>query len=132
MSILRSALVSMFVLVVSINLAQAETNISLPSGITAAINKGDAGSLSVFFNSSIDLVILGRESMCSKSQAEQIMRDFFNKYPNQGFEVLFEGGKENSKYAIGRYTTTNQIFRVYILIKAQIIHQIRIEKDDAN
>ena len=104
----------------------------LPPAVSTAMKAGNAQELSKHLNNSVELIVLGNESVCSKTQSEQILKDFFTKYPPKGFSVLFEGGKDNSQYAIGKLTTASGSFRVYFLIKAQIIHQIRIEKEDGN
>lgn len=105
---------------------------SVPDGLKNAIKSGNAKETAKFFNSSIELDILGNENVYSKAQAEQILRSFFEKHPVTGFTILFEGGKDSSQYAIGKLTTSKGTFRVNILIKAQIILQLRIEEDNGD
>lgn len=102
---------------------------NLPAGVISAMKSGNASELASFFNSSIELNLMGKESIYSKSQSIVIMKDFFSKYPPTGFVIKFEGGKENSQYAIGNLTTTQGNFRVNFLIKNQLIHQLRIDKE---
>ena len=72
--------------------------------------------------------------MYSRSQAEQILLKFFLDHKPLAFKIIFEGGKENSRYAIGSLTTKETKYRIYILIKKQdgepLIHQLRIEEED--
>jgi hypothetical protein len=101
----------------------------LPQAVITAMKSGNAAGLSPNLNNSVEISVLGNESVCSKAQTEQILKDFFAKHTVKSFSVLFEGGKENSLYAIGKLVTANGSFRVTYLIKGQIIHQIRIEQE---
>jgi len=79
-------------------------------------------------------MILDNEDVYSKSQAELIMKDFFSKYPPAEFVIVHEGGREASRYAIGRLVTEKTVFRLYFLLQKLednfFIHQMRIEPDD--
>jgi hypothetical protein len=106
----------------------------IPSSIIQALDAGKSSELSAHFNSTIELVILEEEDVYSRIQAEQILKNFFMEHRPGSFKVIFEGGKENSRYAIGTLTTSGGSFRVYFLLKMQsskpLIHQLRIEKED--
>lgn len=113
--------------------AQAD---GIPEGIVLSFKAGNATELSKFFHSTIELIILDKEDVYSRSQAEQIIRKFFSEHKPGAFRIIFEGGKENSRYAIGNLQTPGQTYRVYILLKNQdgspFIHQLRIEEEDDN
>ena len=106
----------------------------IPEGIVLSIKAGNAEELIKHFHNNVELIILDKEDVYSKSQAEQILRKFFIDHNPLGFKIIFEGGKENSRYAIGSLTTKETTYRVYILIKKQdgepLIHQLRIEEED--
>jgi hypothetical protein len=106
----------------------------IPDGIVLAFEAGNAAELAKHFNTSIELVILEEEDVYSKTQAEQIIRKFFSENKPSSFTVIFEGGKEPSRYAIGKLVTSTGPYRVYLLIKdhegSPLIHQIRIESEE--
>ena len=106
----------------------------IPDSISSAFKAGNSKELVKHFNNSVELVILENEDVYSKTQAEMILRDFFDKHPTKNFAILHQGGKNGSKYAIGDLTTTKGNFRVYFLLKkreeAYLIHQLRIEKEN--
>jgi hypothetical protein len=111
---------------------------SIPNEIYSAIKTGNSKELAKYFNNNIDLVILEKEGVYSKPQAELILKDFFAKNtinPTDGFVKLHEGGKDASKFIIGTLYTNKGQFRVYLLMKTIsgnfAIHQFRIE-DDSN
>ena len=126
-------LLVLFLLPVMPVIGQAD---KIPEGIVLSLKAGNAEELAKFFHKNVELIILEKEDVYSKSQAEQIIRKFFLEHKPQGFKIIFQGGKENSRYAIGSLTTKETTYRVYILIKKQdgepLIHQLRIEEEDEN
>ncbi|MBA7529672.1 hypothetical protein ES705_21870 [subsurface metagenome] len=107
----------------------------IPEQIIAAFNAGDASKLSQYFHKTIELTFFKKEEIYSKTQAEIILRDFFAKNPPKQFKILHEGGKESSKYAIGRYISNSDTYRITFLLKTidsrVFIHQLRIENEYA-
>jgi hypothetical protein len=107
---------------------------AIPEGIILAFKAGNAEELAKHFNNNIELIILEKEDVYSKNQAEQILRKFFTDHNPASFNIIHEGGKETSRYAIGSLSTSSGNFRVSFLIKNQdgtpLIHQLRIEKED--
>jgi hypothetical protein len=77
---------------------------------------------------------MSTEDLYSRKQAEQIMKQFFTEHRPTSFKIIFEGGKETSRYAIGNLTTETDEYRIYLLIKSEgdqtLIHQLRIEQED--
>jgi hypothetical protein len=112
-------------------LAQAD---KIPEGIVLSFKAGNAAELSKHFHNNVELIILDKEDVYSRSQAEQILRKFFGEHKTKAFKIIFEGGKESSRYAIGSLQTAKGRFRVYVLIKKQdgspLIHQLRIEEEE--
>lgn len=110
--------------------------VNINDGIISAIKAGNSKELAKFFNSNIELIILDKEGVYSKSQAELILKDFFSKnVPTQDrFLKLHEGGKDASKYVIGTLITTKGRYRVYYLMKSLnndlSIHNFRIEDEN--
>ena len=126
---------SLWIIIGLITISQAVFSGEIPGQIISSFNSGDASKLSQYFNQTIELTFFEKEEIYSKTQAEIILRDFFTKNPPKQFIVLHEGGKESSKYAIGRYTSNSKTYRITFLLKtinSQIfIHQLRIENEYA-
>lgn len=90
----------------------------ISKGIAEAIRKGNVNDLSNYFNSTIDLSILGKEGSYSKAQATQIVKEFFTKYPPKTFEIKHQGSSsDGSNYVIGSLVTAKGKFRTNYLIK---------------
>ena len=104
----------------------------IPDEVILSLKKGNATTLSNYFNQNIELVVLDKDDVYSKDQARQIVSSFFSNNPPQRFTIIHQGGKEGARYAIGNLTTPRGVFRVYFLLKENgeklYIHQLRIEK----
>jgi hypothetical protein len=118
----------------------AQTVTAAPYGdiggdIAAAIRGGKAQEVARWFSNNVDLTVLGKEEMYSKAQAEQVLRDFFVKYPPLSFDLSHKAtNPAAAQYGIGTYKSTNRSkFRVYFLIKKignqQFIQQLSIENE---
>ena len=104
----------------------------IPEQVILSLKSGNAAKLASHFSQNIELVVLDSENVYSKAHAQQVIDDFFKKYPPQGFTIIHQGGKGDSSYAIGNLQVKDDKFRVYFLVKTQngasYIHQLRIEK----
>jgi len=122
---LISLLFSLFVLA-TVSFAQ------IPDGIVTSIQNGNDTGLAAFFNENVELVVQTHDDVYSKSQAQQIVAEFFKSNKPKQFSIVHQGGKDGARYAIGSLTTNTGTFRVYFLLKNKnnnsYIHQLRIEK----
>jgi hypothetical protein len=107
---------------------------SIPQPIVDALKNGNASELAKYFNVNIDLTILDKQDIYSKTQAESLLKEFFAKNVPSNFKIIHQGGKDDAQYFIGALTTSTGIYRVSILMKGQgksfLIHQFRIEKEN--
>lgn len=103
----------------------------LPDGVVIALKSGNAKDLAKYFNSNIDLTIIEKQDIYSKTQAEIILKEFFVKNIPSNFTIMHQGGKEGSKYVIGNLVTSTGTYRVSLFLKlqgvTQVIQQLRIE-----
>jgi hypothetical protein len=104
----------------------------IPDGIVSSIQNGNGQALAGFFNENVELVVDTHDDVYSKSQAQQIVSEFFKANKPKQFSIIHQGGKDGARYAIGSLTTNTGTFRVYFLLKNKdsisYIHQLRIEK----
>jgi hypothetical protein len=124
----------LILMIIGLNLqiANCKSGSDVPEGLKLAFKSGSAKDIISYCNNSIELDILGNENICTKAQAEQIIKSFIEQHPVMNFTVLFEGGKETSQYAIGKLVTSKGTFRVNLLFKLKKIIQLRIEEDNGN
>ena len=134
MKTLKKALPLIIIFSFIFNLGAFTYNQEIPRDIAIAFKVGSAEELARYFNNTIELVILDKEDVYSKIQAQQIVDNFFTDHYPKSFEFIHQGGKGESKFAIGKLVTFNGTFRVTILIKLKndkpFIHQLRIETEN--
>ena len=124
----------LFLIFATLSLFSAASILDPYEDIANAIRSGDAKSVSRYFSSSVDLTLIGQEDVYSKAQAEQILKDFFNKNTPRSFSIIHRGeSKDGSKYAIGNLTTSGGNYRVYYYFKVAAgnvnIQELRFMKE---
>lgn len=103
--------------------------------ITNALKTGNAPALATYFHTTIDLTIIQKQGTYSKSQAEQVVQNFFSDNKPTNFISNHNGTSgEGSKYMIGSLTTSTGEFRVYVYFKningAELIQTLRFEQEE--
>jgi hypothetical protein len=102
--------------------------------IDMALSSGDASGVSKYFGPSVDITINNSTSTYSRTQGEQVLRDFFSKNAVRDFDIEHSGnsGGSAATFTIGYLSTGNGRFRVYMWLKpgdnGYILKQIRFEK----
>lgn len=110
--------------------SQAETI----NKVKEAIKAGSAKEISQHFYQTIDVTLEGDIQNYSKTQAEYVLKEFFQKYPPSSFMIVHQGAsKAGMPYAIGQYISGENTFRVWLRIKksdnAYLIHEISFIKE---
>lgn len=104
---------------------------NVTDNVVSAFQNGNAAQLANYFNSNVELIYDGPGKIYNKSQAQMIMKDFFNDNVPNEFTRIHEGDKDSSIFLIGNLSTSGSRFRVSILMKKSgnsfLIHQIRIQ-----
>ncbi|HEU5052880.1 MAG TPA: DUF4783 domain-containing protein [Hanamia sp.] len=107
------------------------THISF-SEVINAIKSGNASEVAKYFDNTVELTLPEKSSAFSKSQAQMVLRDFFNQNPVKNFQVIHQSEKAGSEYCIGNLITSNGAFRTTIYLKQvnskQLIQELRFEK----
>ena len=101
--------------------------------VNKALKTGDAALLSQYFNSSLDISIPGTDESMSKSQATQVMKNFFKDNPPKSYSENHRGSsREATKYIIGTYKSV-KTYKTYILLKEKegkyLIVQLQFEEE---
>lgn len=98
-----------------------------------AIALGNARAIQEQCHSSIELETPESSGIYSRSQAEQILKKFFDRHPPLSFQLQHQGfSNTGSRFAIGNYLSSDEeSFRVSIFAKKQNgvyqIHELRFE-----
>lgn len=101
--------------------------------VIAALKAGNAAQIANFFDNTVDITLPQKSNSYSKSQAEVILRDFFNNNPVKSFQVIHKGDNAGSEYCIGKLVTKNGTYRTTIFMKQrgdkQYLQELRLENE---
>ena len=129
MKTIKLVLLSFLMLCALPNVVAQSSEVS--SEIITALDKGDAGKLSAYLNTNVELVVGNKNDVFSKQQASGIITDFFRTNKVSSFQLLHKGNKEATSFAIGEIKTNTGNYRVYVLTRKlgnqTVIQQLRIE-----
>lgn len=107
--------------------------LDMKSSIQTGFKTGNAKLIAAYFSPNIDISMLDKENLYSKSQGEQVLKTFFMEHKPVNFVFDHEGKSSNMKYYIGTLTTVNSKFRVTVNIKivsgVEQISHLTIEKE---
>ena len=104
--------------ILCLNFSPVRAQDEVIDNVRAAIKAGSSRELSRHLNNVVELSINGEKSSYSRTQAEFVLKDFFNKYPPRNFQYTHQGSsRDGLKYAIGTYTYDRGTFMIYMVIK---------------
>ena len=107
------------------------TLVSLPE-IISAFKSGNAYELSKYFDKTVEITLPQKSASYNKSQASNVLRDFFSENQVKDFKVIHQSQKEDSEFCIGTLITSSGSFRVTIFTKQsgqqKLIQELRFEK----
>ena len=99
--------------------------------IISALKTGNANGIAKYFDNTVEITLPDKSNSFSKSQAEVVLRDFFNNNPVKGFDILHKGENAGSQYCIGTLVTKNASYRTTVFMKQkgnrQTLQEIRFE-----
>ena len=101
--------------------------------VVAALKTGNASQIAKYFDNTVDITLPQKSNSYSKSQAEMILKDFFNNNPVRTFTVKHKGDNAGSEYCIGQLITKNGVYRTTVFMKQkgdkQFLQEIRFENE---
>ena len=133
----RNLLFMTFILVCILGFSNVQVNAQdqVISQVKAALNTGSSKELVKHLDKNSDLDFEGDKSTYSKTQAEEVLKGFFQEFPPSSFQIVHQGAsRAGSPYVIGEYTHKSGTFRVWIRLKEEpesrfLVHAISFYKD---
>jgi hypothetical protein len=99
--------------------------------VVASLKSGNATQIARYFDNTVEITLPEKTNSYSKSQAEVILKDFFNNNSIKDFQVLHRGDNGGSQYLIGKLITRSNAYRTTIFMKQkgdkQVLQEIRFE-----
>jgi hypothetical protein len=101
--------------------------------VVSALKVGDASRMSKYFDDLVDISVNDRSHAYSRSQAELVMRDFFNSNDVTNFQVVYKSAGTDVEYCMGKLTTRHGEFRTSFSLKnrgdRKLIQEITLDGD---
>jgi hypothetical protein len=100
--------------------------------VIAALKTGNTNEIAKFFDNTVELNMPDKSNNYSKSQAELVLRDFFNTNTVKTFTVNHKGENAGSQYCIGTLITKSGNYRTTVFMKLksdkQVLQTITFER----
>lgn len=115
---------------------QPQGEFSVFSSITKYLAAGDEVALSSWFADNLDVTVISSTRNCSRKQAQEILRSFFEANTPRSFQVTHKASESNKKYLIGLLNAGGELFQVTIYATASAgdtykIQQLNISRQTA-
>ena len=109
---------------------------SVFSSITKYLALGDAASLSSWFADNLEVTVISSNRNCSRKQAQEILRSFFDANTPRSFQPTHKASEGNKKYMIGLLNAGGELFQVTIYATSSAgdtykIQQLNISRQTA-
>ena len=107
---------------------------SCSNDIITAMKSGDAKRLSTFFDKQIELTFPDKTYSACRKDAEVTIQKFFAQVEPINFVNVKNGcsASNNTKFEVGNMTTSNGVYKVYMLFvkknNSYVINELRFEK----
>ena len=99
--------------------------------VVAAIKSGNASGLAKYFDDRVDISLPDKSDTYSKTQAEMIMKDFFNTKGVMSFEVKHKGEQGGAQFCVGELKTKQGSYRTHLFMRQrgdrQLLQEIRFQ-----
>ena len=100
--------------------------------VVNALKKGSASQLSKYFDKTVNISLPTKGNTYSKSQAELVLKDFFDNNGVKSFEIVQQKNTYQLQYIVGTLLTNSGEFKTTLYIKQkqdkQFLQEIKFEK----
>lgn len=101
--------------------------------VVSAMKNGNVNQLSQYFDNMVEITLHDKSNAYSRSQAQVILKDFFNSYGVKTFRIVHKGSNSGSEFCIGNLQTKYGEFRTTIFMRSrsekQVLQEIRFEEN---
>ncbi len=102
--------------------------------VTTALKSGNVSQLSPYLDMRVDISLPDKSDTYSKTQAEMVIRDFFNTHTVQNFKITQEGENGDFIFCTGLLQTQSGNYRTTLFFRQkgdkQYLQEIRFQPVD--
>ena len=100
--------------------------------IARYLGAGESEKLSAWFAETLEISVMSNVSDCSRNQARQILKSFFEHNTPRSFVIRHRASQGQSKYAVGDLVAGGEHFQVTIFVSwckdSYRIQQLKIDR----
>ncbi|HXS35782.1 MAG TPA: DUF4783 domain-containing protein [Flavipsychrobacter sp.] len=133
-NVLRKTVLILYCLFFFVGAKAQQAQVSPVEDIVSAMRNSNTATIAKYFDNIVPITINNTQSIYSRTQAEMVLKDFFNKNMPKDLTIINSGAPNNtSKFAIGDITTSGGKYSVYILLRAKdnvfLLQELRFNKE---
>ncbi len=135
MNALRTIIFLFSLVVLSTVTVFAQSRSSAPlSKIEQAFSKGDVDAIAALSADRVEIAVLGKSRLYSRTQAKFVLKEFFGKYPPVRAKFSEPSTTDKGLFAAGtyRHTANNQSLRLYVTLRKDAsswaVREIHVDK----
>ncbi len=107
------------------------TTKDITDDVANSLKQGNASELVRLFADKVSIKVLNQEDLLSKSQAQALIEDFFNKHKVKTYQTSHTSiVNGDQQFITGSLDTNSGKYRISILVRGNVISQFRIENDN--
>jgi hypothetical protein len=96
-----------------------------------SFKSGNVKEIARYFANTVDITLPSADDQYSKSQAEIVLKSFFDSHAPNNFKIEHQGASSNGKYMVGTLVTSKGSYKVYVFVKEsggqRTISELKIE-----
>ena len=123
--------ISLFLINFSFGKSIIATEQELFTELSNNFKSGNVKEIAKYFAITIYITLPTSEDQYSKSQAEIVLKNFFEGHSPSAFTLEHQGASNNGKYMVGSLVTSKGTFKVYVFVKdiggKKSISELKIE-----
>lgn len=107
------------------------TKLDINDDVSVALKQANTTELVKHFAEKLSIKVLNQEDLLSKTQAQALIEDFFDKHKVKNYQTSHTSiVNGNQQFITGILDTNTGKYRISILVRGNVISQFRIENDN--
>lgn len=121
----------LFIYILSFLISFFTKSVEINDDVVLAFKQNKASEVSKYFDEKVNTKIIHQEDVLSKSQAEANLKYFFEKHSVKNFVNIKTNTVNTTLYYLtGSLETNNGKFKVTLMLRRNLIAQLRIEQEN--
>jgi hypothetical protein len=129
---MRWALIGIMLILLSFRTFHSADTYNLEA-VATALRSGNVNQLSPYLDMQVDISLPDKSDTYSKTQAEMVIRDFFNTHGVQNFKIIQQGENGDYLFCTGLLETLSGNYRTILFFRQkgekEYLQEIRFQSE---